>query len=98
MHGKLDYVCLVIIHFQYSDLYADCMDGSDETEAICSEVCRSPYLWLSENGCLDLASTDYLGKYHIMTETHTNGELYNSRDLYYNNIYLKGIHVFSTYP
>ena len=33
----------------------DCPDGSDETEAICNATCNTPELWLSINGCSNIA-------------------------------------------
>ena len=43
----------------------DCADGSDETEALCNEVCHSPHIWVSQNNCLD-GDVPYLGVYNII--------------------------------
>ena len=58
----------------YSDLINDCSDGSDETDKVCREVCRTPSLWISEDGCLDNPLPSFSGKYDEMSDLDGNGK------------------------
>lgn len=53
----------------FSDGIKDCGDESDESDAICAELCDVPSIWLSKDGCLD--TLDYLGKYNRIDEGKT---------------------------
>ena len=75
MHGKLTHALFCDYYDFNSDLIEDCSDGSDETDKLCREVCRSPSLWISEDGCLDNPSTSFLGKYDEMSAIDADGKL-----------------------
>lgn len=70
------FIFYTLIIIFYSDLVTDCMDGSDESETVCNEVCQSPQIWISESGCFESASTAFLGKYNVMPAefTEPNGQ------------------------
>jgi len=41
----------------------DCADGSDETEALCNELCHPPHIWVTQNNCIN---GGYFGMYNIV--------------------------------